>query len=666
MLPRLVNELPTDALSSLKLAFNVNSARSVEDLFEKLNDRATFTGANAQENLDILLFVLEPNYPNVAVVETLRREFSSSFNKADSSRSVRVAPFKNIVDDGKPFVGRSLETVQKLVQPGRRNVVAFISGDVPGGSGKTTYARRAALALQSIFPYHLIEVDWTGVVSTMQEILRLLNRPLLGGNVRNQYRAASSEILKDSVLLVDGLNSEEDALEVEALFPSESVSCCVLITSRWRLSLSYSVPVDVGIFEEPVSVELLQRLFSLNRRDIPVSILPRFASCCGNIPLALATMAGVCISQTSRTAESICDMLDADPGERVQRTTLAKCFLISYKCISNAAQQAWRRVAIWTAPVTEKDFHAVFDSPAGVLHELHASAQLTFRSSTFHMHDTVRDFLGTLISTDEREKECDLIVRKYYWVLLKNLDSLVTTGTAQSISEATKIFAAHRTALEMFLRGWLLGKKRLKLADVYLLETASKYPNVLTYYLPAELLESLYSRAVSLSNGPDIKILHARVLQRCGKHQAAVTELNSLKCSLLFNHMHQGTFPHPLHDSKSCAVLRMPLRFVMPPNARLNVRLPVSSPLTPVMLSLNADIAKSLGELAKWEEAASLYEMMVRVAYTGQGTCEHDPYCRNSPSLGMSLATTHGRRSCTSRCATHRDEQDSATGNLKC
>lgn len=451
----------------------------------------------------------------------------------------KSSTFENIVDDGKPFVGRSLESVRSLVKPNRRNVIAFISdAGVPGGCGKSTFARRAALTLRNIFPHHFMEVDWTGVESTMQEIFRLLNKPFLGGNIKNQYRAVSSEF-RNSVLLIDGLNSAEDASEVEALFPSASVSCVVLVTSRAQLRLSYCQRLSVGPFEESVSVDLLQLLFSENRRDIPLTILPRLASCCGNIPIALDHIAGLCITQTHRTVESICDMLDAGPGERVHHTKLNKCFLISYKCVSAAAQQALRRVAIWTVPVAEKDFHAVFDCQAGILHELQASNQLSFRSGNFHMHDTVRDFLGTLITPEQREQERQRIIRQFYFLVLKKLDALLATGTAQSISQATQIFLAHRTGLEMFLHVWLLGKQSLTLPDQFIRETALQYHNSLSYYLPAELLESLYSRAVSLSSDPGMKILHARVLQRCGKHQQAFKELNTLKCSLISAYMHR-------------------------------------------------------------------------------------------------------------------------------
>lgn len=456
---------------------------------------------------------------------------------------------RNLLDDGKTIVGRSVEEVLKRVQPKRRNVIAFISTDVPGGTGKTSYARKVALALRTQFQRHYIEVEWRGAISTMEDIMLFLNRPFrVGLSIQKQYSAASAE-LRDSILLLDGLRSAEDAAEVESLLPSATLPCCVLITSRTCPPLSDAPPIEVGIFDEPCSVEMLQRLLTVTRPDIPSSALPRLAVCCGYIPLALDVVAGLCNSQRSRSAESVCDMLDASPADRIHKTKLDKCFQISYQCQSADVQQTWRRVAIWSIPVTEEDFRSVFvECRRGILHELAASALLNDRSGTFHMHDAVREYLDLLISAEERVAACQVIIRRYYWPCFQKLEDMVQAGT---FAEATKIYTPRRAGIEMCLRSWLLNPS-MELPKDLLLQTALQYAHAWLHYLPADLLESLFQRAVSISNfSMPYRYFYGRALHRCGKDREALPQLIAARNELVASHLSQCTFPIQLFDDSS-------------------------------------------------------------------------------------------------------------------
>lgn len=79
-----------------------------------------------------------------------------------------------------PFVGRSVADIALKVTDGQRNVISFVSDVVPGGSGKSTFARMVAVTLHNRFCGHLLEIAWEsqrGSEGAMRQVLRLLGKP---------------------------------------------------------------------------------------------------------------------------------------------------------------------------------------------------------------------------------------------------------------------------------------------------------------------------------------------------------------------------------------------------------------------------------------------------------------------------------------------------------
>lgn len=184
-------------------------------------------------------------------------------------------------------------------------------------------------------------------------------------------------VFRGSVLLFDGLSSQHDAKQVASLLPGASASCCVLITSRVRLSLPSHV-IEVGTLCRDASVELLRLLLVQNRPDIDVAILPRLAACCSDTALALSVIAGHCLQQRTRSAESVCKLMEeGSPQDCLAKTTLDKCFEISYNCLHFVQQTALCLAALWIVPFDEEYFVKVFNRilrggslTSSVLHEL--------------------------------------------------------------------------------------------------------------------------------------------------------------------------------------------------------------------------------------------------------------------------------------------------------
>lgn len=443
----LIDELPPEALPSLKLAFNLHAAESASALFDALDCNGPSASANVTRLIAVLgnwrsaesillrlvkdfrRFFPEPPtgvLPQPALVTPLPHPTGSTYvnlignfnhlnlNTGSGAITSTVTslthvaeslpkPVVNIEEDGSPFVGRDVSYVIKQVRQTQRNVLVFLSADVPGGSGKSTFARHVALALRNSFPRHCIEVNWRGICPTMEQIIQLL-RPMIAQqnhDVRSQYRAVASE-LRASILLVDGLSAAEDARNVESLLPASSTPCCVLITSRSRLSSHDFQEIEVGVFSESTAVQLLSQILPQKRPDISSTLYPCIAHACANIPIALTVVARLLIRQRTRSAESVCGELEENPNRRLQATQLDTCFDVSYKALQPSEQCALRVLAVWSFPISAELYMDVFQRSAEVLHELEAVALLSFRSSAFCMHDTVRDFIYT--KGDEEEK----------------------------------------------------------------------------------------------------------------------------------------------------------------------------------------------------------------------------------------------------------------------
>lgn len=73
---QLVDELPTVALDTLRVAFNKRGATSVQDFFEKTNATEMWTGAAARRHLADLAGVLT-QWANIEAVRALLSALSS-------------------------------------------------------------------------------------------------------------------------------------------------------------------------------------------------------------------------------------------------------------------------------------------------------------------------------------------------------------------------------------------------------------------------------------------------------------------------------------------------------------------------------------------------------------------------------------------------------------
>lgn len=70
---RFIDELPNVVLGPLKIAFDLHGAASVEDFFDRMDNRAGFTGIKPQENVAKLVNVLGACLPHSQLVASIDR-----------------------------------------------------------------------------------------------------------------------------------------------------------------------------------------------------------------------------------------------------------------------------------------------------------------------------------------------------------------------------------------------------------------------------------------------------------------------------------------------------------------------------------------------------------------------------------------------------------------
>jgi DNA-binding SARP family transcriptional activator len=194
------------------------------------------------------------------------------------------------------FTGRE-ETIDDLdgllrnARDGRAVVISAIAGQA--GVGKTALAVHVAHRLRSEFPEGQLYVNLRSAQDHRAEPAEVLARFLRalgvdGGAIPDgmEERAALyREELADRRMLVV-LDNAVNGAQVQPLLPGVP-GCAVLVTSRSRLALPGTRPVELDVLPPEQAVDLLTRIVGPERVSEELDAARELIHLCGRLPLAL-------------------------------------------------------------------------------------------------------------------------------------------------------------------------------------------------------------------------------------------------------------------------------------------------------------------------------------------------------------------------------------------
>ncbi|MFI9103000.1 ATP-binding protein [Streptomyces fildesensis] len=350
------------------------------------------------------------------------------------TRPTGLCELPRSVDD---FTGRAAELawIAHLVadpSPGAP-VVALITGSA--GSGKTTFAVRAAHALRSSFPDGVFFLDLFGMSQQPLAVDDALVLVMSALGVTDQHMPTDTQgrsslyrsLLRDRRVLVvlDNAASEE---QVRPLLPGEGLGR-VLVTSRRLLAGVEGVRrLILGPLELAEATELLTGIVGERSVSDGEPALARLAQLCGGLPLALRIIGNRLASRPGWSAVELAARL-SDEERRLDQfkagdLKIANAFGMSYEQLAPSARRVFRRMAV--AP--GRDFDATLAAVVGgtsiedawnALDELVDLGLLQDSTSgRYRFHDLVRLFGRDRLQQEETSAERDALTdRTTSWLL---------------------------------------------------------------------------------------------------------------------------------------------------------------------------------------------------------------------------------------------------------
>ncbi|GAA5193324.1 XRE family transcriptional regulator [Rugosimonospora acidiphila] len=311
-------------------------------------------------------------------------------------------------------------------------VVGLITG--AAGSGKTTFAVRAAQTLRPNFPDGVFFLDLYGMSQhplAVDDALGLLLRALgvadeqIPGDTTGRASLYRSLLRDRRVLVVlDNAASEE---QVRPLLPGGAGR--VVVTSRRLLAGLEGVRrLSLGPLPLPEATELLTGILSDRAAADGAPALSQLAQLCGGLPLALRIVGNRLVSRPGWNAADLAARL-ANEDRRLDQLRagdlkIASAFGMSYEQLPAPARRIFRRLAL----VPGRDFDAALAGVLGgasiedawdALDELVDLGLLEdSTSSRYRFHDLVRLFARDRLQEEDTGTERDAVTeRMTSWLL---------------------------------------------------------------------------------------------------------------------------------------------------------------------------------------------------------------------------------------------------------
>ncbi len=291
------------------------------------------------------------------------------------------------------------------------------------GIGKTTLAVHVSHRTSTRYPDGQLFADLHGRgsqrVGPMQVLERFLRTLGVPGTAMPDELEERAEMYRDllsdrkMLIVLDNVAGESQVLP---LLPGTPHSA-VLITSRSRLGgLPGAVHVDVDVFQEVHSLELLSRIAGPARVHEEPAAAVELAHLCGHLPLALRIAGARLSARQHWTVEHLVERLENE-ARRLDELKhsgmgIRASISLTYDSISEDARRLFRRLAVFDVPAFSSWVTAaVLDQPISEAQDLLddlAEAQLIEiitmgpgQRPQYRFHDLIRVFARERLAAEE-------------------------------------------------------------------------------------------------------------------------------------------------------------------------------------------------------------------------------------------------------------------------
>ncbi|MEU1681235.1 BTAD domain-containing putative transcriptional regulator [Micromonospora zamorensis] len=327
------------------------------------------------------------------------------------------------------FTGRSkqIDVIEQQLlmaaeSPTQFAVPIVVAAGKPG-IGKTTLAVHVAHRAAARYPDGQLFADMHGRspqrVGPMQVLERFLRTLGVPGTAMPEVLEERAELYRDllsdrrMLIVLDNVAGESQVLP---LLPGTPHSA-VLVTSRSRLAgLPGAIHLDVDVFDEEHSLELLAHVAGRERIDQEPAAAAQLAYLCGNLPLALRIAGARLSARQHWTVEHLVERLDNE-ARRLDELKhsgmgIRASISLTYDSLTEEARRLFRRLAVLDVPSFSGWVSAaLLDEPVmdaqDLLDDL-AEAQLVESTSMgpgqvpqYRFHDLIRVFARERLAAEE-------------------------------------------------------------------------------------------------------------------------------------------------------------------------------------------------------------------------------------------------------------------------
>ncbi|WP_067510130.1 AfsR/SARP family transcriptional regulator [Actinoplanes sp. TFC3] len=308
------------------------------------------------------------------------------------------------------------------------------------GIGKTTLAVHAGHRLTDRYPdgqlfadLHGRHVDQIGAEQVLERFLRALGVPGTALPETLDERAELYRALLSDRRMLVVLDNAGDEGQIRPLLPGTSRSA-VLVSSRGRLGgLPGAVHVDVDVFDEHHSMELLARIAGAERIEAEPQATAELAGLCGHLPLALRIAGARLAARPHWSVDHLVERLENEARrlDELKHSGLGirASISLTYDHLEEDARRLFRLLTILNFPhfpawVAAALLDQPFSGAQDLLDDL-ADAQLIETTSSgrgvhaqYRFHDLIRVFARERLVAEDATAEREAALERVMGALL--------------------------------------------------------------------------------------------------------------------------------------------------------------------------------------------------------------------------------------------------------
>ncbi|GAA2463786.1 AfsR/SARP family transcriptional regulator [Winogradskya humida] len=308
------------------------------------------------------------------------------------------------------------------------------------GIGKTTLAVHAAHRLTGRYPdgqlyadLHGRHIDQVSAEQVLERFLRALGVPGAALPESLDERAELYRTMLSDRRMLVVLDNAGDEGQIRPLLPGTSRSA-VLVSSRGRLGgLPGAVHVDVDVFDEQHSMELLARIAGAERIDAEPRATAELAGLCGHLPLALRIAGARLAARPHWSVDHLVERLENEARrlDELKHSGLGirASISLTYDHLEEDARRLFRLLTILNFPhfpawVAAALLDQPFSGAQDLLDDL-ADAQLIETTSSgrgvhahYRFHDLIRVFARERLVAEDATTEREAALERVMGALL--------------------------------------------------------------------------------------------------------------------------------------------------------------------------------------------------------------------------------------------------------